>query len=440
MQTLLGRTAILILALALPSLFIGLVAAPRYGWGLFSIAILGVLVYHVHNLQQLRRWLKQPQWQTMPHGWGASWEEVFAALYQIMRSQWETRNELTEANDRLQQAAAAMPDGVIILDEYDRIEWCNTHAEQHLGLQREQDYGQSVAHLLRHPLFSQYLRTKDYGEPLAIRAPHNKEMSLSIQLVPFGQTRKLLISRDITKLEQVESMRRDFVANVSHEMRTPLTVVGGFLETMVEMENYDPEQSRHHLKLMLDQTQRMQRLVEDLLTLSRLEDNQNPLLEEYVDMPALVNRLVTEAESLSRGRHKIALEMDQSLCLKGNQHELMSACGNLISNAVRYTPEGGQISVRWVSGSDGSALFSVTDTGEGIAPEHIPRLTERFYRVDRGRSRETGGTGLGLAIVKHVLSRHQSHLQINSTIGKGSTFAAQFPAPRVQLCREDSPV
>lgn len=430
MHALFRRTLIILGAFALPSLLIGLIAAPRYGWLIFSLGVLTVLFYHLHNLNQLRRWLKDPQWQTMPHGWGASWEEVFAALYQIMRTQWENRNELSEANERLQQAAAAMPDGVIIIDEYDRIEWCNANAEQHLALKRDSDYGQNIAHLLRQPLFSQYLRTQEYGDPLTLRAPQNKELVLAIQLVPFGQKKKLLISRDITKLEQVEAMRRDFVANVSHEMRTPLTVVGGFLETMVDMDSIDPVQSRHHLSLMLEQTQRMQRLVEDLLTLSRLEDNQNPLAEEAVDMPRLVRRLVTEAESLSRGRHQITLELDESRWLTGNTHELLSACGNLISNAVRYTPEGGSITVRWRPTEEG-AVFSVTDTGDGIAAEHIPRLTERFYRVDRGRSRETGGTGLGLAIVKHVLSRHQGRLQIDSTLGKGSTFAAHFPASRL---------
>jgi two-component system phosphate regulon sensor histidine kinase PhoR len=249
-------------------------------------------------------------------------------------------------------------------------------------------------------------------------------------LVPFGDRQKLLLSRDVTQLERVETMRRDFIANVSHELRTPLTVVGGFLEGFADAEQINMEQSRRHFQLMLDQTRRMQGLVDDLLTLSRLESNQEKISDETVDVKSLIETLHKEAISLSAGRHRIHLEIGMNAGLRGNERELRSAFGNLVSNAVRYTPEGGEISLRW-SMQDGEGRFCVQDSGIGIEPQYISRLTERFYRVDRGRSRETGGTGLGLSIVKHILTRHQGHLEVESTPGKGSTFCACFPARRV---------
>ncbi|MEW6592062.1 MAG: phosphate regulon sensor histidine kinase PhoR, partial [Pseudomonadota bacterium] len=241
-----------------------------------------------------------------------------------------------------------------------------------------------------------------------------------------GEGKKLLVARDITDLERVDAMRRDFIANVSHELRTPLTVVGGFVETLADAPALPPEESRRYYDLMLDHTRRMQRLLDDLLTLSRLEGSERTP-DEAVDVPALALALKTEAESLSRGRHRVVLRLESDAWLKGNLQEIRSALGNLVSNAVRYTPEGGEIALAWRE-RDGEGVFSVTDTGEGIAAEHIPRLTERFYRVDRSRSRETGGTGLGLAIVKHVLTRHEARLDIQSIPGKGSTFSAVFPA------------
>jgi two-component system phosphate regulon sensor histidine kinase PhoR len=251
-----------------------------------------------------------------------------------------------------------------------------------------------------------------------------------VQLVPFGEGKKLLIGRDITDLERVDAMRRDFIANVSHELRTPLTVVGGFVETLVDAPDLSPADNRGYFNLMLDHTRRMQRLLDDLLTLSQLESAEHALKDESVNMEELAQALQTEAESLSRGRHRIALQIESDAGLKGNLQEIRSALGNLVSNAVRYTPEGGVITLAWRE-RDGEGVFSVTDTGDGIAAEHIPRLTERFYRVDRSRSRETGGTGLGLAIVKHVLTRHGARLDVQSAPGKGSTFSALFPAQRL---------
>jgi two-component system phosphate regulon sensor histidine kinase PhoR len=315
------------------------------------------------------------------------------------------------------------------MDAEDRIEWCNPRSMQHLGLDRKKDLGQHIAYLVRQPAFQQYLLNQDYSQPVILRNVAGNDFVLSVQLVPFDSTRKLLLTRDITQLERVQTVHRDFVANVSHELRTPLTVVGGFLETLLDMPDMDASTREAQLKMMFEQTQRMQRLVEDLLTLSRLE-NGVEARDERVDTPGLLQLLASEAQGLSQGRHRIALQLDSAVQVRGNYDELHSAFGNLVSNAVRYTPEGGQITLRWQQ-ENGAPVFSVQDTGLGIEAQHIPRLTERFYRVDRGRSRATGGTGLGLAIVKHIAQRHQAKLDIRSELGQGSCFAIHFPPNRV---------
>ena len=415
--------------LSLLSLVVWAIFSATAGLVLFSMALLLILFYHLHSLDALEKWLLKPTPGNVPHGSGI-WEYSFASLYQLMRHQAHAQDELSAAVERLQNAAKAMPDGVIILDNTDRIEWCNVMAETHFGLNNERDHKQHIAYLLRQSQFADYLNALNFTEPLILKSTRNRHITLSLQLVPYGDKQKLLISRDITQLERIETVRRDFVANVSHEMRTPLTVVGGFLETLLDMPDSDPEQTRQHMQLMLDQTHRMQRLVDDLLTLSRLETTQNMLTEDPVNIPELAKKLHAEAQSLSAGRHSIHLVFETNAWLSGNEHELRSAFGNLISNAVRYTPIDGEITLKWSQRAD-ELIFSVQDTGEGIASQHLPRLTERFYRVDLSRSRETGGTGLGLAIVKHVLSRHQARLDITSTPGQGSLFSACFPSRRL---------
>ncbi len=407
-------------------------------WGIFGLAtalavlcgsLLLLLFFHLRQLRELDIWLQQPEPSAVPHGSGL-WEQTFSSLYHLMRLQSRSQRRLSVTLERFQDAAKAMPDGIVVLDEVDRIEWCNSMAEVHFGLDNERDRGQHISYLLRQPQFADYLNARNYSEPLLLKSARNRDTTLSIQMVPYGDKQKLLISRDITQLERVEAVRRDFVANVSHEMRTPLTVVGGFLETLLHMDRWEVQQTRKHLQLMLDQTHRMQRLVEDLLTLSKLESAQDALKDERVNVPQLVSTLANEAQTLSAGRHEIRLMLTSASGVLGSEHELRSAFGNLLSNAVRYTPEGGEITLRWEK-KGGEGVFSVQDTGEGIEPHHIPRLTERFYRVDRSRSRETGGTGLGLAIVKHVLSRHQARLEISSKPGEGSTFSVCFPARRL---------
>jgi two-component system, OmpR family, phosphate regulon sensor histidine kinase PhoR len=395
----------------------------------YIIALLLLVIHYWRQLTVLDKWLQGKQ-STLPDRSG-QWGDVFARLTRLMRDQSQSYQQINFALERLQRATSAMPEGVVIMDEIDRIEWCNPVAEKHLGINSNLDAGQHITHLVRQTQFTEYLAAHNYSEPLIIKQSRHQGLTLSLQFVPYGDKQKLLISRDVTRLERVQTMRRDFVANVSHELRTPLTVIGGFLETLSEEgSSADPETSKWALTLMMDQTKRMQRLVEDLLTLSRLEDTENLAREANINIPEMLRELYHEAQSLSAGRHRISLNLDTDAKLLGSMDELRSAFGNLVSNAIRYTVDGGEISLNWAI-RDGQGVFSVQDSGIGIEAEHIPRLTERFYRVDRGRSRETGGTGLGLAIVKHVLTCHQAKLEIVSEPGKGSCFSARFPAVRL---------
>ena len=413
--------------------FIALVVWPIAGavWALsvLCLAVLGQLIFHLRQLQQLNHWLANPQVRAVPEGRGV-WEDTFVSLYHLARRQSVSQQQLSKALARFQRAGEAMPDGVVMLDANDQIEWFNPIAAHQFGLNTETDIGNPITYLLRQSQFNEYITAHNYSEPLVMKSTRSPEATLAIQLVPFGEDLKLLISRDITRFEQVETMRRDFIANVSHELRTPLTVVGGFLESLQEYTDLSEEERARFFELMRDQTLRMQRLVEDLLTLSRLESAANPLQEEIVQVPQLLQQLHSEAQGLSQGRHRISLEIANESGVFGAEGELRSALGNLISNAVRYTPQGGEIVVRWDM-VNGEGRFSVKDSGIGIEAEHSPRLTERFYRIDRSRSRETGGTGLGLSIVKHVLTRHQGRLEVTSEMGHGSTFSAFFPASRL---------
>src|SRR6266516_684209 len=324
--------------------------------------------------------------------------------------------------------ARALPYGVAILDAEYRIVWCNDSCEAHFGIGAEADVGHPITNLVRQPEFVEYVEAGEFSKPLELKTTRDG-LVLSVQFVPYVDSQRLLLSRDITQGTRLETMRRDFVANVSHELRTPLTVLVGFLETVRELK-LDPERSRDYLNLMAEQSRRMQRIIDDLLMLSTLESTPDPPHDEHVNVVLLLSRIHSEAQALSAGRQRITLDAEPGFGLLGTESELASAFGNLASNAVRYTPPGGEVRLIW-RGSQKGAEFTVEDTGVGIEAEHIPRLTERFYRVDRGRSRETGGTGLGLAIVKHALARHQATLEIDSTPGTGSRFIAKFPARRV---------
>jgi two-component system phosphate regulon sensor histidine kinase PhoR len=378
---------------------------------------------------------KAPQMQ----GW---WGEVTERTRRWLR---QTQQQTQLAETRLQEFLAAIqasPNGVVLLDPQGRIEWCNDIAAAHFGFDAQRDLLQQIGNLVRDPAFTAYAVDPDpvRGTVLIGRGSSvGRPLRLSVHLHPYGEGRRLLLSRDVTALEQAEAMRRDFVANVSHEIRTPLTVMLGFVETMQSLP-LDEGQRERYLGFMAQQAQRMQTLVSDLLTLSSIEGGPTPSSSQWIGVHNLIAQCAREAEALSgivtAGQpkpHALRFGPMPEGAVAGAQSELLSAMSNLVSNAVRYTPAGGRIEVRWQPLPDGRAEFSVKDSGPGIAPEHLPRLTERFYRVDPSRSRETGGTGLGLAIVKHVVQRHGAELRIESTLGQGSRFAIVFPASRLRL-------
>jgi len=422
--------------IAIASLVLGLVTGR-----LFLIAAVGFglcIFFTMRQLQRLHHWLLNRQQAEIPDAEGL-WGDVFNEIRKLMKQTEHREEQLNEMLGRFQSAAAAMPDAMVILSQDGDIEWANPSAARLFGIKYPRDAGTRLFNLLRDPDFIQYLQGGDYSELLEISSPDNSEIHVSIQITPFGSLQKLVIGRDVTRLARLEQMRRHFVANVSHELRTPLTVLGGFVETLGHMDQVRTEELKKYLATMQEQTLRMQRLVDDLLMLSKLETAPPRTHDEMVDVMALLSGLKEQAELLSGEQHHIiTIEADRNLRLLGSREELLSAFSNLINNAVRYTPAGGHIALQWKAVPDGSACFSVSDTGEGIALEHIPHLTERFYRVDTARSRASGGTGLGLSIVKHVLLRHDARLEIGSELGVGSTFICVFPATRTR--RADSPV
>jgi two-component system phosphate regulon sensor histidine kinase PhoR len=420
------NTLLLVGCLGLFGSVVGLVFDAAAGWGVFAVALLCLLFWHVRHLARLQRWLADPLPGKVPEGEGI-WDAALSALHRLERAAARREAGLADALARMRRAAQALPDGVVILDRANRIEWCNLTAESHLQLDGRADRGQYIGNLVREPEFVDYLNT---SKEASVRITRD-HAALSLRLIPFGQSQKLLLSRDVTQAERVDAMRRDFVANVSHELRTPLTVLVGFLETLQNLK-LDAQRQRDYLGMMQEQAARMQRIIDDLLTLSALDAAPPASSETRVEVRPLAERLKNDAHALSGGRHRIQLFIDSQSDLLGVEAELSSAFGNLVSNAIRYTPPGGAVTLAWREGADG-ARFSVEDTGIGIEPEHIPRLTERFYRVDRSRSRETGGTGLGLAIAKRALARHDATLEIESRPGKGSRFSARFPARRLAV-------
>ncbi|MGB7479224.1 MAG: phosphate regulon sensor histidine kinase PhoR [Burkholderiaceae bacterium] len=411
------RLALVLAGVGLVWFFVG----PRSALAAALAALALMLGLQLHYLYRLGRWLEDPA-RRLPDGWGA-WTEIFARLYRLNRDNERSSNELAEWLARFRQAMHLLPDGVTIMDDVLFLEWCNPAAERHLGLSLERDRGMRVTNLVRHPDFIDYVILGRYEEPLTLSL---RERKLIVQIIPFENRRQILVTHDATESERIERMRRDFVANASHELRTPLTVINGFLEIADAQPDLDPQVRQSHIRLMVEQGRRMQNLVNDMLTLTRLESIDHPLRPERIDIGALLREVLREGNALSAGRHALTLEMDAP-DIAGSVDELRSAFGNLVSNAVRYTPDGGRIALHWRM-SDAGPQFAVQDTGIGIRAEDMPRLTERFYRIDKSRSRETQGTGLGLAIVKHVLLRHHARLAIESEPGRGSTFTIQFPA------------
>ena len=422
-----ARALTLALLTALLALPLGHFVAPWAGWTFFCAGLGLQMAFHFRNFARLDRWSRQPVVDESLEGEGA-WDGIFGRLY---RHEKDLRARIAERDDQIERlfaALQALTDGVVALDLNLNIVYCNTTAESQLGLVLATDRGQPVVNLVRQPEFVAYLNMGDFERPLTLRSDRGIDRVLSIHVVPYAGNRRLLQIKDITQTDRLDQMRRDFVANVSHELRTPLTVLAGFLETLQEID-LDRDDQRRYLDLMAEQSKRMESIVQDLLTLSSIESAPPPE-NNVVDMASLVDKLRRDGEALSAGRHGVVVEIDGSSDLRGSEPELVSAFGNLVANAVRYTPAGGTIRIVWKATPLGGE-FAVEDTGIGIEAKHIPRLTERFYRVDRGRSRDAGGTGLGLAIVKHSLNRHQAQLEISSTPGVGSRFAAKFPAGRL---------
>ncbi len=402
-------------------------------WAIFACGLIANLIYHLRQLRKFSDWLSDPA--RPPLQGDGVWGDALYRLEKQLHRRQGAQQKVAADLEQMLEATLNLPDGVVILDDDNRIVWLNIAAERLLGLSQMRDVGQFLFYLLRNSRFSEWLQNENFSQTLTLTSPVAQQIDLSLQLIPLPRKQKMLVARDITDIARVEAMRRDFVANVSHELRTPITVIVGFLEAFEDMPKPDPVQFRKHIPLMREQSDRIRRLVDDLLTLARLE-SQPETKDETVDMVSLTQRLAREAESMSQGKHQIELVIASQARLIGNSQELYSALANLVTNAVRYTPAKGRIRIRWgaLEGREkpnGEHTFSVQDSGEGIEPQHIPRLTERFYRVDQGRSRATGGTGLGLAIAKHVLQRHQARLRIESSVGKGSTFTAVFQQERV---------
>jgi two-component system phosphate regulon sensor histidine kinase PhoR len=408
---------------------------------LFVVLVLAVVVLIIRLWREAQQrkalivWLRSDVAELfeLPDGFG-QWRNIFAALEQREKSTRRHAAQMDSALDRYRRAIEALPAGVVLLDATDHIDWLNESAADHLGIEPKRDLGTLIWQLARQPSFYEYLQAFRANAATAsagvIINGHDNSRTLHLQLRRFSDEGTLLLSRDISDSVRTEKMRRDFVANVSHELRTPATVISGFLEQMTSDEPPHGEDALRFLNLMADQSRRMNRLIEDLLTLSQLENAATPPDNEVVDVVAMLDTLVNEGVALSAGRHQIERGEVVAATISGSTDELRSAFGNLISNAIRYTPAGGSITVSWELEKD-LLCFCVRDTGIGIPAEHIPRLTERFYRVDRGRSTATGGTGLGLAIVKHVLNRHQATLLIHSEPGRGSRFCVNFPQQRM---------
>ena len=403
-------------------------------WAIFiSIALMSIpLTYSYVNLARLLKNIQSDTVESMPLPSGF-WEEIFFKLQRLVKNLKQRMRIIEQQHEHFIEAFQASPNGIVMLDESDHIEWCNSIAESFFGLNYKRDVMQRINFLIRRPEFIQYLSRRHFEEPLLLeRMGPDNNLSIMVQAFPFGNQRNLLLVQNVTDLQKADSMRRDFVANVSHEMRTPITVLMGFLET-VQTLDLEKSQRDQYFDMMMSQAHRMKSLVEDLLTLANLEANSLPAAMNKINTETLMALLRNDAEALSQGKHGFSFEVADKQCLLGEEREILSAFSNLVSNAIRYTPDAGSIHVRWGVNAQGQGEFSVTDTGPGIASEHLARLTERFYRVDRSRSRDTGGTGLGLAIVKHIASRHQAQLLIESMPGKGSTFTLRFPKERLTL-------
>lgn len=401
-------------------------------WALLSVSF-GYIAWTWYQLERINNWLHSDA-QTQPPESGGLWGLVFDGIYQLQITSSKERDRLQKSIDYLQDSFASLDDAAVILSETGNITWCNEAAGRTLGLRFPEDSNQSLVNLIRLPEFIRYFEGNDYKEGLQVISPYNSEYKLLINITHFGKGSRLLFARDITETSRLQEMRKDFVANVSHELRTPLTVINGYLETLSDVQSVgvtkDELRWRRAIEQMLVQSRRMESLIKDLIALSRLESISEQSVQSLIDVSPMIERIREEALATVKGKRDIIIECDDSIQLQGNSDEIHSAFANLVLNAAKYTPENGTIWVRWYRRSPQQVCLTVEDNGDGIDSHHIPRLTERFYRVDKSRSIDTGGTGLGLAIVKHILFRHQAELSITSELGSGSNFTCVFPHSR----------
>jgi len=401
-------------------------------WGGLACALALHLAWVLANLFRLEWWLRHRSYADPPDV-GGVWGEIIAQIVRLHRRKRFHKQRFVQLMRQLQRSTAALPDGVVILNAQREIMWFNRMAARLLNLRRSADLGMRIEHLMREPEFVRYLEGGDFSNRVIIRTTTAEECYLSMQVAPYGDGQLLLLVSDVSRQMRLEAVRRDFVANASHELRSPLTVISGYLETLAQDSALDPD-LHGPIAEMRRQAERMTAIIRDLLELSRLEETDVFVGGEPIDIAALMALL--RKDVLARAVHprEVRMRIDSTAQLNGDEPEIHSAFSNLVDNAAKYTAAEGSLEMRWWVDEDGGH-FSVSDTGMGIPPEHIPRLTERFYRVDAGRSRSTGGSGLGLAIVKHVLQRHGATLEVQSTLGTGSTFTCHFPAERVLLAR-----
>ena len=388
-----------------------------------TIGLLLLLLTNYWQLYKLNRWLWHSR-QMSPPSVSGMWEHIYEGIYYLQRRNRNKRKELGALVKRFREGAEALPDAAVVVDANARITWCNRLARIEMGLRWPADAGMRLDNLIRHPEFVDYFHGREFANPIEVPSPLNPQKLFEYRIMPYGEEHLLLVARDVSRVSQLEEMRKDFVANVSHELRTPLTVITGYLELLAEPSE-DPFVSKA-LSEMHSQTTRMQNLIEDLLVLSRIEASAERVFEHTVNMAEMLKQIEVEANTLNKEKqHSIKFELDASLHIFGVETELRSACSNLVFNAIHYTPAPGKIVVEWKRNESG-AYFAVSDDGDGIEEKHITRLTERFYRVDKARSRKTGGSGLGLSIVKHVLNHHNSHLDIQSKLQQGSRFSFEL--------------
>jgi two-component system phosphate regulon sensor histidine kinase PhoR len=390
------------------------------------LLMLGIIVRQVVLINQFEKWISTGGRGKYPKSTGI-WEEIYYHIYRIKKNEKRRKKKLGKMIDQFRQSTEALPDAAIVLGAHDEIDWANKAARDVFGLQQS-DKGQRIPNLIRFPEFIRYLKSGDYKEAVTLPSPVNNRITLEVRIVPYGAGLRLLLAQDVTQLKKMERMRKDFVANVSHELRTPLTVLKGYLETLQDLDDEHSPLLTNSFQQMLGQTERMQHLVDDLLLLARLETQQKNT--QCVDVPALLRQICKEGDALENASRRIELTLETSGHIKGEEQELRSAFTNLLGNALKYSPENSLVKVRWYQ-DNASIVLAIEDQGEGITKAEMPRITERFYRVETKRLKKVNGTGLGLAIVKHVLMRHDAQLNITSELGKGSCFSCRFPVSRI---------